>query len=181
MIIDRFLHQYDVRERHAIVIAADAATVDACTRNLDLRGSRIARLLFRLRGMRGDALGLDGLRRMGFSVLADVPGEELVLGLIGRFWTPSGGLCRFDAPDFVAFDEPGWAKAAWNFGLTPTPDGRVRLTTETRVRCTDAASRRRFRAYWLVVRPFSGLIRRIVLREIRRQAESSAMKKGGAP
>jgi hypothetical protein len=37
-------------------------------------------------------------------------------------------------------------------------DGRLR--TETRVLLTDEASRRAFARYWLVVKPFSGLIRR---------------------
>ena len=174
MLIDRFLPRYDFAERHEIVVAATPEQIDPHVRALDLTGSRVVRVLFRLRGMPAGALRLDGLERAGFRILADVPAEEVVLGLVGRFWTASGGLCRFDAPDFVAFDEPGWAKAVWGFRLEPRGTDRTRLVTETRVRCTDAASRRRFRLYWLVVRPFSGLIRRIALREIRRQAEASA-------
>ena len=38
------------------------------------------------------------------------------------------------------------------------------LSTETRAWLTDPASQRAFRAYWLVIRPFSGLIRRTWLR-----------------
>ena len=49
--------------------------------------------------------------------------------------------------------------------------GATRLTTETRVLCADAGSRRRFRVYWAVVRPGSGLIRRMMLRAVRREAE----------
>ena len=45
------------------------------------------------------------------------------------------------------------------------------LSTETRVLATDEASRRAFRRYWLVIRPFSGLIRRVWLRAIRQRAE----------
>lgn len=41
-----------------------------------------------------------------------------------------------------------------------------------RPRLTDARSRRRFRAYWLVVRPFSGLVRRSWLAAARRRAEA---------
>ena len=47
----------------------------------------------------------------------------------------------------------------------------TRLSTETRVRCSEDASRRRFRLYWAVIAPFSGLIRREVLRTIRHEAE----------
>jgi hypothetical protein len=46
------------------------------------------------------------------------------------------------------------------------------LSTETRVLATDAAARRRFRRYWLAIRPFSGLIRRVWLRAIKRRAEA---------
>ncbi len=46
------------------------------------------------------------------------------------------------------------------------------LSTETRVQLTDARSRRSFRRYWLVVRPFSGLVRRAWLRAIARRATS---------
>ena len=46
-----------------------------------------------------------------------------------------------------------------------------RLSTETRVVTTDAATRRTFARYWLVVRTGSGLIRREMLRELKRRAE----------
>ena len=57
------------------------------------------------------------------------------------------------------------AKMAFNFRL----DGST-LSTETRVLLTDAASRRKFRAYWTLIRPFSGLIRRVWLRAIAHRA-----------
>ena len=47
------------------------------------------------------------------------------------------------------------------------------LATETRVLCLDTASRRRFRLYWTLIGPFSGLIRKDILRSIKRQAEFS--------
>jgi len=172
--MDRYLPRFDFAERHGIDIAAAPGVIDDCVRGLDLSGSRVVRALYRLRGLPATSLRIDGLERIGFRLLAHEPQRELVLGLIGRFWTAHGGLCRFDAPDFAAFDEPGWAKAVWSFTITPLADGRTRLETETRVRCTDAGSRRRFRVYWLLIRPFSGLIRIIALREVRRRAEAAA-------
>jgi hypothetical protein len=58
----------------------------------------------------------------------------------------------------------------WTFSVEAQPPGTTRLTTETRVACADAASRRRFRLYWLVVRPFSGLIRTAMLSAVAREA-----------
>ena len=54
----------------------------------------------------------------------------------------------------------------------PRPDGEgARLETETRVLLTDAGARRCFGAYWVVVRPFSGLIRRRWLHAAKQRAE----------
>lgn len=184
MLIDEFLPAYDVTERHEILIGAPPERVYAAVREMDMSGSPIIRGLFLLRGLpalltghsrQGSPLGvtLEGLLRSGFVLLGERPGEELLLGLVGRFWTVTGDLQRLDAEAFRRFDRPGFARATWNFHLAPTGTGRTRLGTETRVLCTDEASRRRFRRYWLLIRPFSGLIRRIMLREIRRSAESS--------
>lgn len=76
-----------------------------------------------------------------------------------------------DASGFRTFDRPGYAKAAWNFSLSEQENGTTRLATETRVLCLDDVSRRRFRLYWAFVGPFSGLIRREMLRSIRSTAE----------
>jgi hypothetical protein len=85
---------------------------------------------------------------------------------IGRPWSVRGGMRPVaDARSFREFAEPGWAKMAVNFRVA---DGV--LSTETRVWLTDAASRRAFIAYWLVIRPFSGLIRRAWLTAAARRA-----------
>jgi len=60
------------------------------------------------------------------------------------------------------------ARAVWNFTGQEAAAGRTLLSTETRIVCGDAASRRKFRLYWLVVRPFSGLSRLLMLRAVRR-------------
>jgi hypothetical protein len=113
---------------------------------------------------------LDGFLRAGFVRLDESPGEELVLGLAGRFWRPAAEIVRLTPDEFRTFRRPGNALAVWNFRLEDE-DGGVRLTTETRVRCVDEAARRSFLRYWRVVGPFSGLIRVRMLRSIRRTAE----------
>jgi hypothetical protein len=97
-------------------------------------------------------------------VLAEEPGRELVLGTIGQPWRLRGG--NNPRGDFAALDRPGYAKLAIDWRLE---DGV--LSTETRVFLTDEESRRKFRRYWLLIRPWSGLIRRMWLRAIARRAE----------
>jgi hypothetical protein len=48
-----------------------------------------------------------------------------------------------------------------------------RLTTETRVLLTDQRSRRAFGRYWLLIQPFSGLIRRQWLAAVTRRASQA--------
>jgi hypothetical protein len=104
-------------------------------------------------------------------VLDEDPGRELVLGVVGRFWRPRGGVRRIDPTEFVTFDEPGLAKAAWNFRLIPDGGERTFVTTETRVRVPDEASRKKFMLYWAAIGPFSGVVRRQALALIKADAE----------
>jgi hypothetical protein len=172
VLIDRFAPRYDVRARYHVAVHAPPETAYSVARTLDFGDSRLVRWLYRLRGLPRDGLSLEGMFRWGFVVLAEEPGREFVVGLIGRFWTPSGRIQPVHADSFVAFRQPGFAKAVANFAVIPQGGGDVRVSTETRIHCLDATSRRRFRLYWLFIGPFSGLIRKEWLRLIKRRAEA---------
>ena len=114
---------------------------------------------------------LHDFERAGFRAVAKRAPQELVIGLLGRFWTLHGGLCaEVTADTFRAGPPSGQALAGWNFSVATRPDGSSELRTETRVWCA-ADAQWKFRLYWLAVRPGSGLIRRAILRAIRRHAE----------
>jgi hypothetical protein len=115
---------------------------------------------------------LADLERLGFSILDEDMPNELLIGLEGQFWRPSGGLRSVERASFRGRPPAGSARAAWNFRIEPRPDGSCTLSTETRVRCSDAGTRRRFWVYWLLIRAGSGFIRRQMLRAIRHAAES---------
>jgi hypothetical protein len=132
-------------------------------------------LLRRSRRSPGSTLTLDDLVRGGFVILEEEPGREIVLGLIGRFWSTKGPIRRVEPAEFAAYDETGMAKAAWNFRVEPISEERSVVITETRVRCTDDGGRRKFLLYWAAIGPFSAVIRRRALSLIRQDAE------GGRP
>jgi hypothetical protein len=165
-LLSEVLPEYHFRERHGRRVDAPPEQVFTAVRELTLGDSRIARTLVRLRGLHPDASRpiFEEMGRTGFEVVAEDPGREIVVAAIGRPWRLRGGRRPVDA-DFRAFAAPGYAKMAMNFRLE---DGT--LSTETRVFLTDEQSRRAFRRYWLVIRPFSGLIRRLWLRAIARRA-----------
>lgn len=156
---------YHHHERHTIRVSATPERALAAARAARLEDVPFVSLLFKLRGLRAVPRGplWDALLAQGFQALGD---DTLVL--VGRPWSAGGSLRKVD--DFVAFAEPGYAKMAMELRAVPDGDG-ARLETETRIYLTDAFARRRFGAYWLVIRPFSGLTRRGWLRAAKRRAE----------
>lgn len=176
MAIDEWLPQYQVSSCHSIFVHASDERTYAALRQASFSDLPIVRGLMRLRGYR---IGRSGIpetdaqqgRRGSFLELADVSKREVVLGIAGRFWRPDGGIIRGLTPaEFAGFHREGYARAAWNFSLTPA-DGGTELKTETRVQTFGRAATWKFRAYWFLVNPFSGLIRKAMLREVKRIAE----------
>lgn len=171
MLIDNFLPNYDLAERTCIEIHAPIERVYAVVSSLDMSSSTIICWFFRLRGLPRSALSLQGMQRMGFNVLGQVQNQEMLLGLVGRFWKLRGDLQPVDALHFRNFSKEGFVKAVWNFTLLQRGNGTVHLSTETRVFCNDSKSRTFFCLYWLVIALFSKWIRREILRLIKADAE----------
>jgi hypothetical protein len=189
MLLDEFLPEFDVRASCTTRIAAPPDRVYASLRTANFDHWGLMRVLVGLRWLPGLAsapsdawrriragrgrrpVTLDRLLDGGFTLLGERPGQELVLGTIGRFWRARGELWPTSPERFREAAPYGTAKAAWNFALTAATSKHTEVRTETRVLCADARSRRRFRAYWVFVRPFSGLIRREMLAAIRVAAE----------
>lgn len=172
MLIDDFMPRFDFNETHDIKIRATAENVFRALNEVDLCESAIVRWLFRLRGMPTENMTLRELRRLRFETLGENKNQELLLGLAGRFWTLTGNLQKINSNNFREFNEKGFAKAVWNFWLDEA-QGETRLTTETRIKCMDAESRKSFGFYWTFIQPFSGLIRKEMLKLIKQKAEKS--------
>ncbi len=171
--VDRYLPDPDVVERHRISVDASVERTWTAVEDADLAGDGVAGVLLALRGMRrGRSMRVRDFERFGFVRLPGSSEREIVLGLVGRFWRPSGGVVRVAPEDFVGFDRPGYMKAVWNVRAEAAGKGAV-VSTETRVAGTDARARWLFRPYWLVVRPFSGLIRRRLLKLVKTGAEGA--------
>ncbi len=189
MLLDEFLPTFDVRASYAIRIVAPPDRVYTSLRTADFDHWGLMRVLFGVRALPGflwepqatwrrlyserrrQRVTLERVLERGFSLLGERPGEELVLGTVGRFWVARGELGPVSPQSFREPSPPGTAKAAWNFVVRRESQGRIKLTTETRVLCADAQTRRRFRAYWMLVGPFSGLIRCEMLAAVRAAAQ----------
>jgi hypothetical protein len=185
LLIDRFLPHYDVGVVHAAVFRAAPAQCYLVASELDLFRTPLIRTLIGIRRLPqrvASALRVHGatatpdasrqtfrfrdLVELGWIPLGETPGSEMVLGQVSRPW--KGVAVSTHAPttpeQFTCFEEPGFAKIAASLRVVPHGRDSSILTVETRVAITDDASRRRFRRYWVVIGPFSSLVRRTALR-----------------
>jgi hypothetical protein len=172
VLIDKFLPTFDIHSRHRVKVTSTPELVFKSIRAVDLTDSALTKILFLVRGLPRPALRLDGLLAMGFIELGEITGQEYLLGIVGQFWKPSGALMRVPAEEFEGFRLDGYSKAVWNFATSAVDNDRCELATETRVATYGRSASMFFRLYWMLVGPFSGVIRREALRSIKNRAEA---------
>jgi len=170
VLLDRLMPHCDFVEKHSTMVRATPERVYDAIRRADLGRHPIVRALLRIRGLgrAAKSRSLDAFLGNGFYLIGDDPPNEIVIGLQGPFWNPACKLHAISAESFRTSVPDGSARAAWNFFI----EANGRVTTETRILCADDA-RMKFRLYWMFVRPFSGLIRRMMLRALRQEAEGA--------
>ena len=189
-LLDAFMPRYEVVERHQIEIAAPADIVMAAARDMDIAGSRLVKAIFRAREIAMGASPAEPRKprglveetlALGWGVLADVPGREIVVGAVTKPWE---GNVKFIAllPDrFASFADPGFVKIAWTIRADSVGPAASIFRTETRVVATDAQARSRFRRYWSFTSPGIWLIRWMSLGPLKAEAERRAAKATRTP
>ena len=179
--LDRFLPAYDVVERHHIGVRAPAATTLEVARQMDLGQLPIVRAIFAARewllgsspDRRAVPRGLiDQVRALGWGVLAERPGLEIVMGAVTRPWEPNPTFRAVPPEDFAAFAEPAYVKIAWTLRADPLDAVHSVFRTETRAVATDASARAKFRIYWSFLSPGIAWIRRLSLAPLKKAAEA---------
>lgn len=172
MSLDDVIPDWHFHEHHTIEVDAFADPVFRAVEDVTWREVPLFRGLMALRLFGRDPATepriLASMTKEGFAVL-DRQDNELVLGTIAKiaFGPPVTLPADLPGAAFIKFAEPGYIKAAINFRRRGST-----LSTETRVWATDERTRRRFGAYWMVIRGPSGMIRRVWLRAIRERAEN---------
>lgn len=164
--IDTYLPDYQFNEVHTKILPVQQPEVayDAA-KNLDLRRSWISRKLIQLRQLPNTDLTLPGFTKaMKFTLLEDDPPHQFMYG----FWLTRKVEWITDKSSFI-HQQPNEAnaKVVWHFSFEPHEDqGYVMARTETRIQCLNPKTTWAFGTYWFFIRPFSGLIRREMLRLI---------------
>ena len=185
--LDRFMPEYEIVERHHIGVAAPAVVTFGALMDMDLEDSSLIRAIFKgrelLLGADPDAMtrarGLVALtRELGWGVLAEKPGGEIVMGAVTQPWNADVVFRGLPPDEFAAFNEPGYVKIAWTLRADAVGTGHSIARTETRVMPTDAEARRQFRWYWARFSPGIVLIREVSLRLVQKEAERRARTVG---
>ena len=187
MLIDRYLPRCDASLEFETTVDAPAGEVYRAIREADLRDPVISalfalrelpqRLARRLHGQPPPpapprvTFGTVIQDGPGWTLLAERPDQELVVGSVGRFWERDYGGRPVTAEEFAEFAEPGYAKLALDFSVRPGPTGETILHYEARTLTTDEAARRKFRRYWRLIRPGVSLVMRAALHRIKLTAE----------
>lgn len=172
VLVDEFLPVFDMSDELAVVVDADTEATWAALLDADLievgRRRPLVGVLGALRvlpqiasellhGERPAAaperLGLRDLTGLpaaagGWILLGERPGEEIALGLVGKFWRPVIEYAEIDAAAFKQFAQPGYAKTVYALGVRPLADRRTLLGGVMRTATTDEHARRWFRRYW---------------------------------
>ena len=179
-LLDRFMPIYDVVERQHIAVDAPAAITLAEARSLSLDSIPLARAIFRARecllagAPRRDDLPaglIEQMRELGWGMLAEEPGTEIVMGAVTRPWEANPTFHAVDPAQFAQCSPPCSVKIAWTLRADPVGRDASVFRTETRALATDSVARARFRTYWAFLSPGIGLIRWATLCPIKRAAE----------
>jgi hypothetical protein len=180
-LLDQFMTEYEVGGRHKICVAAPAEVTFSAASELDLESCALVRVILKareriLRSEPGPTtkrpLGLLAhTKSLGWGVLAERPGREIVMGCATKPWEANPVFRTLRPDEFATFDEPGYVKIVWTLRADPAGVGRSVFRTETRAIATDAEARKRFRRYWALVSPGIILIRVALLPAVKAEAE----------
>jgi len=170
---DDFLPVYDVSDAVATVVEADRESAWQALLDVDLlelgRRAPLVGMLGALRllpevighllhgerpakppaSMRLRDLSSISMYEGGWMLLGERPGEEIALGLVGKFWRPVIEFARVgSATEFREFDGPGFAKTVYDLSVRELDSNRTLLSGLMRTATTDEHARRWFRRYW---------------------------------
>lgn len=174
MLQSKYLPQFDFSSAHSITVNAPVSKIFPLIREFKIKNPPISYWLMKLRGMSAPThFSIKHLENSRFVLLEELPDKEIIIGIIGQPWTLTGHLQLFQAHEFIPFNDKGYIKASWSFELVSISLTQTEVKTETRIACPTPQVRRRFGAYWFVIKPFSGIIRKAMLKAIKSELEGN--------
>lgn len=172
-LLDEILPRYDISSVYSIRIKASPGQVFAVLQQ-GIPSGGLSKLLMTLRSVPRLLQGKKAfMKEDPFYRLREAQNRELVYGIIGQFWKPVvRPIPIHSLEEFVDFHREGYCKAALNLKILAQDQKETLLSTETRVLGYGDAGEN-MKKYWRLIRPFSGLIRKELLRNVKAKAEQS--------
>jgi hypothetical protein len=177
-LLDEFMPDYDVVERHSVVVNASAAEAYRAACEMDLENSSIVQILFKSRALIFGAIPgrehaghgmITRMKALGWGKLAELPGREIVMGSVTQPWEADVVFRAITTDRFAAFHEKGFVKIAWTLRVDPLTETTSTFRTETRAVACGSLARSKFRPYWAFLSPGIALIRVAMLRQLKRE------------
>jgi hypothetical protein len=184
-LLDSFMPNYEVRECHQTKVQAPADAVLTAARGISFQDSPVVRLIFALREIPSRLTGVavapvqyksffEEILTLGWHQLGEVPRRKIIMGAVTQPWQQNVVFHGLPPDEFMAFNEPDYAKIAWTLEADPIDSVSSVFRTETRVSTTDPISREKFRRYWSFLSPGIIIIRYEMLRLVKTEAERRA-------
>ena len=172
-LLDEILPDYDIAAKYTIRIEATPEKIFKILQEGIPTGT-LTRFLMMLRRLPRFVRRDHCANEYSFYKLKQSQHKEIVIGIVGQFWLPAANTIEINGlEEFLAFNRDGFSKAALNLRITPQTEGSCMLSTETRVQSYGRA-KAKFGSYWKLIKPFSAMIRREVLRKIKKKSEDGS-------
>jgi hypothetical protein len=169
--IQTFLPNPCHSEIHRIFVNAEPAEAWQQARHFDMSEVSWVKLLFDIRTLperlftkekvaESKSLSIDEITKSetGFILLDEIPGKEVVVGSVGKYWHLKIPFYKITPENFKSFDDPGYGKIAWAVSVEPFRNGST-ISFELRIAATDETSWKKFHRYYSVIGKASHLIR----------------------
>jgi len=169
-LIQKYLPNPRHTEVHRIFVKAKQSEAWETMRHLDMGKVPWVKLLFsirtlpdRIKGISKDPdkrIGIDQIveNGKGFFIAEEIPGQEVVIAAIGKFWLLNIPFADVTSDQFKEFNIPGYGKLSWSILVEPYEDGSV-ITLELRTTATDEVSWKKLNRYYSIIGIGSQLIR----------------------
>lgn len=169
-LIQKYLPNPRHTEVHRIFVKALPDEAWETMRHLDMGKVPWVRLLFSIRTLpdrlkgkpkeQDQRIGLDQIADSGkgFFIVEEIPGQEVVVAAVGKFWHLNIPFAAVTPGEFRNFNIPGYGKLSWSILVEPYANGSV-VTLELRTTATDEISWKKLNRYYSIIGVASQLIR----------------------
>ncbi len=169
-LIDKYLPEYTFNEYHCITVNSPVGDVYKSAKDFDMSKSKLIKALFYIRGLPTKRMNLQGfISDIGFTKIKERFPTENLIGFWAR--TKIEPIASYD--NFIDNTISARVKVVWNFQFKKINDNQTKLSTETRILCISPLTKLTFGLYWIIIKPFSGAIRKRMLQIIKVDAESN--------